>query len=53
MNVKLDPLYNHVSVSTCSKIGVEDERLEAEVYTSRIYKDAVDCQEVIDDPSLA
>jgi len=53
MNVKLYPLHNHVSVSTCSTIGVEDERLEAEVYISRIYTDAVDGQEVFDDPSLA
>ena len=41
------------SLSPCSRIGVEDDRLEAEVYTSRIYTDAVDGQEVFDDPSLA
>jgi hypothetical protein len=52
MLVQLGCFMYSCSSSPCSTIGVEDDRLEAEIYTSRIYTDAVDGQEVSDNPSL-
>jgi len=53
MLVHLGCFIRSCSFSPCSTIGVEDDHLEEEVYTSRIYTDALDGQEVFDDPNLA
>jgi len=53
MLVHLGCFIHSCSFSLCSAKGVEDDRLEEDVATSRIYTVAVDGQEVVDDPNLA